>query len=141
MKNDIKWIREQLEAHEERLRHFQLATFDALDALISVQKKLDELEELKAGTKKKAHQVNGHRFAPPMTPEEFSDWIEAPERTREDYIVLIRLKAKELDDWRYINELLQYDGNEGRYVWLSDWWEGEPFVEMLGAVPVDEVVI
>lgn len=140
MKNDIKWIREQLEAHAERLRHFQLATFDALDALISVQKKLDELEELKAGTKKKAHQVNGHRFTPPMTPEEFSDWIEAPERTRCDYIVLIRKGFKERE-YEEINEIIQWGWNEDRFVWLSDWWEGEPFVEMLGAVPVDEVVI
>ena len=134
MKNDIKWIREQLEAHAERLRHFQLATFDALDAIISVQKKLDELELMKA------YQVNGHRFAPPMTPEELSEWIEEPERTRCDYIVLIRKGFKERD-YEEINEIIQWAWNEDRFVWLSDWWKGEPFVEMLGAVPVDEVVI
>lgn len=140
MKNDMKWIREKLEAHEERLRHFQLATFDALDALKSVQKKLDELEKLKAGTEKKAHQINGHRFAPPMTPEKFSKWLDEPERARCDYIVLIRKGFKERE-YEEINELILWDWSEDRFVWKSDWWEGEPFVEMMGAVPVDEVVI
>ena len=55
------------------------------------------------------------------------------------YIVHIRTKFMEKEDWDYSNEILFYD--EEHFHWYSDWDEGQPYVEVLGAVEVDDVVV
>lgn len=53
----------------------------------------------------------------------------------EDYIVCIEI------DGSTTNQILSYDGNEGCFVWESDWWEGEKNVFLIGFKAVDDIEI
>lgn len=65
---------------------------------------------------------------------ELFDLLERQEMYQ-DYIVCIEI------DGSTINEILQYDGNEGIFVWESDWWEGEKNVFLIGFQAVDDIDI
>lgn len=58
-----------------------------------------------------------------------------------DKVVRIRYKWFEGDDWVYENELLCYNGNMDDYEWENDWDEGQPYVEVVGFLPLDLVQI
>ena len=59
-----------------------------------------------------------------------------------DFIVRIRLKYECEEKYREYNELIYNDGlnwENPDLVWQNDWWEGEPDVELLGCIPIDEL--
>jgi len=53
----------------------------------------------------------------------------------DDYIVRLRYDGKES------NERLTFNGNEMRFEWWNDWWEGEQDIEVLGWIKVDDVEV
>lgn len=59
----------------------------------------------------------------------------------DDYVVHIRQKYREESDWDYDNELLLAGDVRGAFEWLDDWWEGQPYVEVLGATRIYDLVI
>lgn len=59
----------------------------------------------------------------------------------DDYVIRIRTKYNEEDDWSYDNVLLLADGWADIYKWRNDWWAGQKYVEVLGAVRVYDVLI
>lgn len=61
----------------------------------------------------------------------------------DDYVVHIRQKYREEDDWDDDNELLLANtrGYRESYEWTDDWWEGQPYVEVLGATRIYDLVI
>lgn len=59
----------------------------------------------------------------------------------DDYVVYIRQKYREESDWSYEKVLLLANGWADIYEWRDDWWEGQPYVELLGAVRVYDVLI
>ena len=57
----------------------------------------------------------------------------------ESFIVQLRLKSKEDDEWIEVTELLLNDGNDylhPKHTWINDWWEGEQIVELVAVAPV-----
>lgn len=59
----------------------------------------------------------------------------------DDYVVHIRQKYREEDDWDYDNELLLANSRYDVHEWPDDWWEGQPYVEVLGATRIYDLVI
>ena len=58
--------------------------------------------------------------------------------------MLVTLRLQDDDDtepWETteILELDLYAADGGLFTWLSDWWEGQKYVEVLGFLPVDEL--
>ena len=55
---------------------------------------------------------------------------------RDSALVFIRLKYELEDEWFYTLELIELDDIPGTYdsawIWESDWYEGEEYVEFLG---------
>lgn len=56
----------------------------------------------------------------------------------DDYVVRLKLKYDDEKDYRYTNEILVFEGDN--YVWANDWDEGEHDVEVLGYIPVSEII-
>ena len=57
--------------------------------------------------------------------------------------ILVRIGVKDAGDkeYRYSTELLINDGEDWttpKYVWESDWWEGQDEIEVVWAAPVSE---
>lgn len=73
-----------------------------------------------------------------MTREEFWDYINGPKIIRQVYIVSIRQKHTESENWEYTNQILEPDC-EGGFIWLNDWHEGEKYVEILGCIAVSDI--
>lgn len=128
MKNDE--IIRRLDQHAQTLRQMQLHTFDALK---TINECIDRLETQKQEVCSKVHRMI-------YTLPDFFDWLNSSNVENGDYIVHIRMKYDRNDEWTEINEILQYDGSEDDFVWLSDWWEGQPYVEITGAINVEDVV-
>ena len=59
-----------------------------------------------------------------------------------DFIVRIKLKYENEENYREYNELL-YDETGDCFMphlsWQYDWWEGEQKVELLGCIPIDRL--
>ena len=53
------------------------------------------------------------------------------------FIVRIKEKHMEEEKWYEITELLLNEGSydHPHYIWESDWWEGEQFVELVAVAP------
>ena len=49
----------------------------------------------------------------------------------EPLIVNIRTRYNESDEWEYTNQVVTYDGFDC-WIWENDWWEGQPYVEVVG---------
>ena len=75
-----------------------------------------------------------------MTREEFWDYINGPKIIRQVYIVHIRQKHTESENWEYTNEVLEPD-SEGGFIWRNDWYEGEKYVEILGCIAVSDAEV
>lgn len=59
-----------------------------------------------------------------------------------DYLVSLRLKFGENDEWDYLQELyLVSNRSPNFHEWMNDWWEGQKFVEILGFVNLDEIEV
>lgn len=50
-----------------------------------------------------------------------------------DFLVTIQI------DGRETTEVLGFNGDIVDFVWLSDWWEGEKNVKLLGFSPIDDI--
>lgn len=74
-----------------------------------------------------------------MTREEFESLINDDDFLLAQYLVNIRLKFSENEEWEYTNEVL--DVNDGKFEWLNDWYEGQKYVEFLGYILIDDIVI
>lgn len=72
-----------------------------------------------------------------MTQEKFFEWLD--KQPIDDRIVRLRYKYSCDKDWIYSNEVLEFCTD--KYWWLSDWWEGQQDVEILGCIPIDEVQV
>lgn len=55
----------------------------------------------------------------------------------DDYVVRLKLKYDDDNDYRYTNEILEFDGDD--YIWSNDWDEGEQDVEVIGYIAVSEI--
>lgn len=55
----------------------------------------------------------------------------------DDYVVRLKLKYDDEKDYRYTNEILEFDGDD--YVWSNDWDEGQQDVEVIGYMPVSDI--
>ena len=55
----------------------------------------------------------------------------------ETLIITIKYKYDWEKEYRITNEILQSANCE--YCWLSDWWEGEEDIELLGIIALSEV--
>jgi hypothetical protein len=51
-----------------------------------------------------------------------------------DFLVTISIDGFET------TEILEF-GPDNKYVWLSDWWEGQEDVKLLGFIPIDDILI
>lgn len=75
-----------------------------------------------------------------MTVEQFFKWLES--QPIKDRIVYMRYRYFAGNEWEYSNEVLEVDYTEDKnYFWLDDWNEGQPEVEILGCVPIEDVKI
>lgn len=55
----------------------------------------------------------------------------------DDYVVRLKLKYDDEKDYRYTNEILEFD--DDNYLWANDWNEGEQDVQVLGYMPISEI--
>lgn len=69
-----------------------------------------------------------------------SYWLDVPDlftylknSPRDDYIVTLIINGV------YVNELLQYNGDDDDFVWLNDWYEGEKNIQWRSVIPVSDV--
>lgn len=75
-----------------------------------------------------------------MTLDEFFEWLKT--QTIETMIVSLRYKYSWEKEWTYSNEILEVDiFVDGFYIWLNDWDEGQTDVEVLGCIPLSDVVV
>ena len=51
---------------------------------------------------------------------------------------LVRLKIGDDDD--AINVLLMLDQAPDNFIWETDWWEGEKTVELVGYIPLSDIM-
>ena len=42
---------------------------------------------------------------------------------------------------RLTTEILEYEFDPDQYIWLSDWWEGEENVELIGYSPLSKIIL
>lgn len=61
----------------------------------------------------------------------------------ESLLVQIRTKHREDEEWRDITELLIQEGtsDDPKWIWESDWWEGEQFVDLVAVAKIWQVDI
>lgn len=57
-----------------------------------------------------------------------------------DLIIHMGIKYDHEDEYTYTNELLYYTEYGNYSMWESDWCEGQRNIDILGFIPVDEVV-
>ena len=77
-----------------------------------------------------------------MTLDEFFEWLKT--QIIETMIVSLRYKYSWEEEWTYSNEILEIDfsiSSDDFYIWLNDWDEGQTDVEVLGCIPLSEVVV
>ena len=72
-----------------------------------------------------------------MSREQFFKWLD--EQPIDDKLVRIRYKYSIDKEWTYSNEVLEFCDSD--YVWLSDWWEGQEEVEILGCIALEDVTV
>ena len=39
------------------------------------------------------------------------------------------------------NQIYLYDAWTGKYTWISDWWEGQEYIELLGLIDIEDVTV
>lgn len=71
-----------------------------------------------------------------MTLEAFFEIIDNDIYKR-DFIVRIRQKYKHETEWEEMNELLLFE--DGQYIWLYDWNEGQEDIIVLWYIAVEDV--
>ena len=76
-----------------------------------------------------------------MTLDELFKILDKPTTVHQDYIVKLKYKYSFEERYTIDNEILEYDGHEGEYMWLNDWNEGQDDVEVLGYIAVQDVQI
>lgn len=59
------------------------------------------------------------------------EWCET--HVYEDFLVTINL------DGTYITEILELDSSTMNFIWLSDWWEGQKNVSLVGFYPTGNI--
>lgn len=64
------------------------------------------------------------------------------EKTGESIVVTLRQKYEDWQPWEnltvlFINEPI--DAIHSKYIWETDWWEGQKFVELLAAAPITRI--
>lgn len=61
----------------------------------------------------------------------------------ESIVVQLRQKYDDNDPWEELTVLYTNEGNDWRnrpyYIWETDWWEGQEFVELIAAAPVSDI--
>lgn len=72
-----------------------------------------------------------------MTKEQFSKWLDKAEY--DEYIIFIRAKHSENDEWEDFHEYLYYDSQYDMWVWENDWHEGQEFVDYYGQIKLSEM--
>ena len=58
------------------------------------------------------------------------------------FLVHLRTKYHEDDKWTNLSELFMDDGDDWMhpsFVWETDWWEGEQYVDLVAIAPIDEI--
>jgi hypothetical protein len=65
--------------------------------------------------------------------ETISKWCET--HSYSDFIVTIDLNGT------LITEVLEFDGGRVDFIWLSDWWEGEKNVSLVGFRPIGDIKV
>lgn len=61
--------------------------------------------------------------------------------TNESILVRIGKRYSHEDEYTYSTELLMNDGEDWatpKYIWESDWWEGEQEIKIFFAAPISE---
>ena len=74
-----------------------------------------------------------------MTLQKFYEYLDT-QNIIDDRIVYLRYKYSWEDEWTYANEILEVSA-EGYYSWLNDWNEGQQEIEILGCVPVSDILV
>ena len=75
-----------------------------------------------------------------MTLEEFYQHIDNQELCQ-NYLVRIKMKYSHESEYDLLNELYLFNGEECKYEWLYDWYEGQQEVEVIGFIPVSDIQI
>ena len=57
----------------------------------------------------------------------------------EEYIIYLKQKHFGNEDYYLEVTKLMWDYELDQYIWEDDWWEGEPYVELVGITPVDDL--
>ena len=78
-----------------------------------------------------------------MSEDEFNDLI--VNLPFQDYLVTIASKYTEKEEWTIHNEILQAEimgyADGPQYVWLDDWYEGQPFVRIVGFNSIQSIAL
>ena len=74
-----------------------------------------------------------------MKLDDFFEKIEKWEYIPGDLVVRIEYKYKWEKNFHKSNEILEYIGDKGDWMWLHDWNEGFDIVNVLGYIPVDDI--
>jgi hypothetical protein len=74
-----------------------------------------------------------------MGVDEFLEYLKTIELT--DYIIRIRVKYLDEKDYRFINEILTYEGDHDLWVWEYDWQHCVEDAKVVGYIPVDHISI
>lgn len=75
-----------------------------------------------------------------MDADKFLEYLEKSEETISAYyIVRIKVKYIDEDDYRFINEILAYDGDYDLWIWEDDWHHCIEDAKVVGYIPIDEV--
>ena len=73
-----------------------------------------------------------------LTLEEFFNIID---NEPDNYVVRLAYKYCWEEDYIISNEILEFEGDTYKYVWLNDWDEGFDFVYVLGYIKISDVIV
>lgn len=77
-----------------------------------------------------------------MTEQEMNELLE--QMPFEDYIITVASKFAPDEDWEIHNEILLAEisgyASGPTFVWNNDWYEGQPFVKIVGMIPVKAII-
>lgn len=59
----------------------------------------------------------------------------------ENMLATISLRYDYESEPRLTTEILEYEFDPDRYIWHSDWWEGEQNVELIGYAPLSKIIL
>ena len=72
-----------------------------------------------------------------MGVDEFLEYLKTIELT--DYIIRIRVRYLDEKDYRFINEILTYDGDYDLWIWENDWQHCVEDAKIVGYIPINEI--